>query len=172
MDELTETFVPVRDHPLYEISNKGNVMNVRKRQIMKPWMHTEGYWCVDLVVSKTNRTRFRLHRLIAIHFIPNPDNLPYVDHIDGNRLNNSIENLRWCTMSQNNMNKGATPGSSSSYKGVSWTKDKNKWKAFTKLNGKMIHLGYHECEEDAARAYDAKARELHGEFVRLNFPDA
>ena len=53
-----------------------------------------------------NQTKYSLHRILAKHFLPNPENLPQVDHIDRNPLNNSIENLRWISVSDNNRNKG------------------------------------------------------------------
>jgi hypothetical protein len=106
-----------------------------------------------------------MHRLI----LDAPKGL-YVDHIDHNGLNNRKSNLRLCTNQQNLRNKLPRPGCSSKYKGVSWSKARNKFRANIYLNRKAIHLGYFDSEIDAAKAYDKKAHELFGEFAYLNFP--
>lgn len=88
-----------------------------------------------------------------------------VDHIDHNPLNNQKENLRLCSYSQNSMNM--TPRKSlSKYKGVCFRK--GKWNAHITLNYKQMHLGVHDTEEQAALAYNIKAKELFGEFAYLN----
>jgi hypothetical protein len=61
-------------------------------------------------------------------------------------------------------------GSTSGFKGVTWFKRDSKWMAQIGINGKNRYLGYYETAEQAARAYDIAARELHGEFATLNFP--
>lgn len=94
-----------------------------------------------------------------------------VDHKDRDPLNNTRKNLRLCTSSQNNCNKRALAKSSSVYKGVSIDKVNNKWRSQITLYGKNYNLGRFDCEIEAAKAYDAKAKELHGEFAYLNFPD-
>lgn len=88
-----------------------------------------------------------------------------VDHIDGNGLNNSIENLRLCTPSQNAANRPPIRGRK--YKGLYKTRN-NKWSAQITFNYKKISLGVYLTEIEAARAYNEKAKELFGEFARLN----
>lgn len=92
-----------------------------------------------------------------------------VDHINRNGLDNRKKNLRACTQLQNKYNSTGKIGGTSKYKGVTWNKQHKKWKARVHTNRKEIFLGYHANEEDAARAYDLKAREIFGEFAFLNF---
>ena len=94
-----------------------------------------------------------------------------VDHIDRDGLHNTRANLRLCNASQNMANRAKFRYGASRFKGVWWCHATGNWRAHV-WHYKTIHLGSYKSEEDAARAYDAKARELFGEFARLNFPDA
>ena len=91
-----------------------------------------------------------------------------VDHINGNGLDNRRSNLRLCTNQQNQQNRRPTRNSSSKYKGVSFSKQRQKWEAQMKCGTKRFNLGHFALEEDAARAYNKKAIELSGEFAYIN----
>ncbi len=89
----------------YEVSDKGNIKSVNyrgtgKSAIRKQSISKNGYMRVILSDNGKNKTYF-VHRLVAEAFIPNPDNLPEIDHIDGDRANNHADNLRWSTRKQN-----------------------------------------------------------------------
>ncbi len=90
----------------------------------------------------------------------------YVDHADGDGLNNQRSNLRLATISQNNRNKGNSRNNTSGYKGVVWRG--GKWNAQIRFNHKCLHLGCFDIIEDAARAYNEAALKYHGEFAYLN----
>ncbi|MBN1124206.1 MAG: HNH endonuclease [Sedimentisphaerales bacterium] len=105
-----------------------------------------------------------MHRLIA-----RPPDGMVVDHIDHNGLNNTRANLRVCTPQQNSRNRRSQSGRSK-YKGISYDKRYKRWKARIRFQNKYIHIGTFRDEARAARAYDAKAAELFGEFACLNFP--
>lgn len=89
-----------------------------------------------------------------------------IDHIDGDPSNNKIENLREADRLQNSYNRGAHKNNTSGSKGVFWSKHKKRWQAKIGYMGKKIHIGYFESQEDAAKAYQSKSAELHGEFCR------
>lgn len=94
-----------------------------------------------------------------------------VDHIDGNSLNCTRKNMRLCDHYGNSQNRATSTLSKSGFKGVYWDKGRRKWKAEIQAYKRTYKLGRYALVEDAARAYDAKARELHGQFARLNFPN-
>lgn len=83
---------------LYKISNFGRIMN-NKGLILKQYIQNSGYYIVHL--SNGKRKAFTTHRLVATVFIKNTENKDYVNHIDGNKSNNNIENLEWCTGQEN-----------------------------------------------------------------------
>ena len=90
-----------------------------------------------------------------------------VDHINHNTLDNRKCNLRICTHQESMMNSESRIGRSK-YKGVWFSKDKNKWVAELRKNNKKIHIGYFKNEKEAAKAYNKLAIELFGQYVHLN----
>lgn len=85
---------------LYQVSNFGRVINCKRNSEMKAIVRSNGYLSVNLTKDGKCRT-LSIHRLIAEAFIPNPQGLPCINHIDENKCNNSIENLEWCTYREN-----------------------------------------------------------------------
>ena len=108
------------NYPGYEFSNKGRIRSywshkgfdyLKNPRILKPGFNRDGYKIVTLAGKKC----YILHRIIAETFLKNPNNYPTVDHLDRNRANNKIENLRWANieMQRNNANyKGSANGNS------------------------------------------------------------
>ena len=93
-----------------------------------------------------------------------------IDHVNGCGLDNRRANLRLATAAQNAWNAGGR-GGRSGYKGVWLAKDKGLWRASIVCCGRRRHLGYFRDKRDAAKAYDRAAREYHGQFAVLNFPE-
>lgn len=89
-----------------------------------------------------------------------------IDHIDGNPLNNRIQNLRVCTSKENQKNQGIPKHNTSGFKGVSKFRRDNKWQAQARLEGKDVYLGLFNTPEEASEAYNTFAKQHHGEFYR------
>ena len=90
------SFVTIKEYPNYSINEYGEVKNNRTCKILKPRTAGRGYFCYQLRNENGAKNEY-IHRLVAKTFIPNPHNLPQVDHIDGNKSNNHISNLKWVT---------------------------------------------------------------------------
>jgi hypothetical protein len=127
----------------------------------------DGTW-YDTTSGKRERrmSTVQLHRLIT-----NAPKGMVTDHINHNGLDNRKSNLRVCTNAENMRNQQSHKGSTSIYKGVCWDKAAGKWRAQIMFERKDIYIGCFTDEKEAARASDAKAKELHGEYAYLNFPD-
>lgn len=91
-----------------------------------------------------------------------------VDHINCNKLDNRKENLRICEPRFNNRNRGMCKSNTSGYKGVTWAKSNKKWFAQIWCQNKCYYIGYFNDKHEAAKAYNEKAKELHGEYAYLN----
>ncbi len=89
----------------YLIYEDGKVFSKKRNKFLKATPNSDGYCMVDLC-KDGKRKKSKIHRLIALHYIPNPNNYPCVDHKDRNRQNNSIDNLRWVTNQMNCHNRG------------------------------------------------------------------
>lgn len=90
----------IQDFPNYSIFKDGTVINNISGKRLKPSADRNGYMYVNLYKNK-RLFRFLIHRLVALHFINNPQQLEYVNHKDENKSNNSADNLEWCTASYN-----------------------------------------------------------------------
>lgn len=123
-------------------------------------------WCINDGYA-FNSVYGRMHRLL----LSAPKNT-MVDHINGDKLDNRKENLRFATNSQNQANRKVSRGVSN-FKGVTWQKrtydaSRGYWKAQIVVNGELIYLGKYETDLDAARAYNEAAVKFFGEFAHLN----
>lgn len=90
-----------------------------------------------------------------------------LDHINGDRTDNRISNLREATRAQNGCNRGPQANNTSGYKGVTWHKRIGRWQAQITVDGTLLHLGHHDTPEAAYAAYCAANRERHGKFGRV-----
>jgi hypothetical protein len=146
----------------YSVSNKGNVKNHFNGIVFKPQINRDGYKTINI---NSIKKLFKVHRLVAHAFIPNPENKPCIDHIDNDRTNNRVENLRWCSFSENSFNSSIPKNNKSGHKGVHWSERDKRWIAQIKHNNKTHNLGRFTNKEDAIFARQKKANELFKEFT-------
>jgi len=96
-----EIFVPITDYEdFYMVSNYGNIYSLKNRKMLALAKSSGGYLCVSLYKNKKNCTK-NVHRFVAKHFISNEGNFDQVNHIDGNKENNKVNNLEWCSAKHN-----------------------------------------------------------------------
>lgn len=187
---LNEIWKDIPNLP-YEISNfgvvrrkEGTKLNWKANSYVRPYK-MKGYVAVHLY--KNSRCyRFLVHRLLAEAFIPNPLNKPFINHIDGNRENNSLDNLEWCTHQENIQHAYDTglvkadrnltqrikkKNATSKFRGVSWSSERKKWCVHFTWKKKKYTAGRFLTELEAAHAYDQKIKELglNTEGCPLNF---
>ena len=137
------------DYPNYLIYEDGRVWSKNRNRFLKGDTETStGYYRTTL--SKNNNAKhFLLHRLIAINYIPNPNNKECIDHIDGNKLNNKIENLRWVNHIENmNAYQRVRTTNRTGHKNILFRKDNNKWVFKKTIFGKTYHYRF-ETKNDA-----------------------
>lgn len=123
------TYIKIKDFPMYEINKEGIVRNIKTGRIIKPNMDSKGfYYRVALVKNRGEKTTtITLHRLIALAFLPNPNNKPLVDHINQIKTDNRLENLRWCDHKENANNVSIEKRNRSIKKGLIFNEISCKW---------------------------------------------
>lgn len=160
-----EEFKLCQKYPAYSISNHGRIYSHLSNKILKPAI-TLGYEQVNLVDDDGLHMCY-VHKLVAYEFIDNPNDKKIVDHIDGNKRNNYVHNLRWATSSENSMNRKNTYNIFN-YKGVRMSGTIGKYVCYTTNQNKSCYLGTYDTPEDAAIAYNNFAIKNYGEFASLN----
>ena len=169
MIDIIEEWRPVVGYEgLYEVSNTGRVRSLdryvrsksksyrlQKGSILSP-STSNGYLYVILQASQVTR-KFRIHRLVAQAFLPNPDNLPQVNHKDEDKLNNRVDNLEWCTVKYNN-NYGTRTirAKETAIKNGSWSG----------LSREEYKKKYYQENKDSYREYYKKWRENNKDYQR------
>ena len=158
-----EEWKPIVGYENYEVSNLGQVRNVKSGRILKPQMDKDGYLRLEL---QNPKKIFRVHRLVLQTFLPTEEDLQ-CDHINHIKTDNYLCNLRWVTCSQNLRYRRKPEDCSSQYKGVTW--DKYKWKVACYINKKKYHIGMFDDEHEAGKAYnDFVIKHNLQDFVVLN----
>lgn len=147
----------------YMVSSLGRIksmprLKVKNERILKGGLDTKGYHRVNLVNS-IGKVKFEaVHRLVAIHFIDNKNNKEFVNHIDKDKLNNTVYNLEWCTSRENNTHMRLSMKRSSKYTGVYYDKKRRKFYSTIKVNGNQVFLGRFASENEASKAYMSALR--------------
>lgn len=118
---MEEIWREIEGYKNYQVSSLGRVRSLNYKRtgevrVLKAWKDKDGYLIIGLHKNGTQRT-FRIHRLVGEAFIPNPENKPQIDHIDTNKTNNSVENLKWATNKENSNNELSRKHNSEAQKG-------------------------------------------------------
>jgi hypothetical protein len=156
--------------PEYSVSTLGRIRNNRTNFIRKARLKIN-------LRRPSQMKSFRVPRLVALAFLPNPYHLPHVIHINGNPLDNRVENLQWVSTTDKRYISGKQRAPKrmhpySLFKGVTWRKDIQRWQTGMWVDGKQKHLGYFDREEDAGAAYQQAAVERHDERLNQMWEDA
>jgi hypothetical protein len=165
MTNVNEIWLPIPNYEgLYEISNYGRVKSflsppkknkvnipLKEGKIINPFYDKKKYLKLHLTKNKNPKT-FLVHRLVMLAFVG--ESKLAVDHIDGNKENNYLSNLRYCTNRENSIYYyEKKEGKSSKRVGVSYSKDRKKWCSFIRINKKQLYLGAFNSEEEAEKKY-------------------
>ena len=144
----------------YVIWNNGTVTSLKskKPKVMKGTPNTNGYLHVNLCRNGKQKTT-KIHKLVANHFIPNPDNKPEVDHRDINQENNDVSNLRWATRAENIQNRGMMSNNTTGTTGVYLTK-RGTFRAQIRANGKCRNKTF-KTKPEAIAWYATMKAALH-----------
>lgn len=147
-----ENWKPVEYNNAYSVSDMGRVK--RGDHFLCASIDSYGYFVVTLFNGR-ERKMFKVHRLVAIHFLDNPGNLPVVNHKNTIKTYNFVTNLEWCSVRENNAHKFKSTTKTSKYTGVSFHKRQTKspWVATIEVDKKSIHLGSYATEKEAQQAY-------------------
>lgn len=148
--QLTQNQVAIVDDEDYEALSRHK------------WYYANGY-AIRMARRGLRQMRVMMHREIM-----RPDDGVEVDHVNGDGLDNRRCNLRVCTHAENLRNRRMHANNTSGYKGVCWDKQRGKWRAVIRLNGKLKFIGLFGTAADAGAAYNEAAKKHHGVFARLN----
>ena len=121
----------------YQINRLGQIKRIASGRILKPILYSKGYLFVSLSKDGIEKTHL-VHRLIGIQFIPNPENKLEIDHIDRNKNNNSLENLRWATRKEQNNNRSnnVTP----EHRRLNKLKINKNWYHWQKIRNEFLRI--------------------------------
>lgn len=141
MEHINETWKSIDDFPKYQVSDQGRIKNIQSGRIFIGSRDAFGYMHVRLINPYGGYTLKKVHRLVAEAFLPNPEGKPIIDHIDGDKTRNMLDNLRWVTHSENSRaydkkRREANPGKRKeiTHKIAQYTKDGELVATFDKVS--------------------------------------
>ena len=137
----------IQNYPNYLIYDDGRVYNKKRKIFMKQYFDKDGYCRVNLCKDNKKKT-FRIHRLVALHYISLVDGKNEVDHIDRNKSNNDISNLRWANSSENNLNKKVHKNNKCGHKNIFLSKS-NIYRVDIQRNNKRVYCKTFKTLEEA-----------------------
>lgn len=145
----------------YQINENGEVYSHKTHKILKNVIGTHGYYLIYLTAQGGKTVVKQIHRLLALAFIPNPENKPCIDHIDGNRKNNSLSNLRWCTVKENNNNPVFKERCSKSKLGTKLSKEaiRKRYETWVR-NGRHVNRSLNNGKSKRVVQYDLNMNQV------------
>ena len=145
-ETINEVWRSISGYINYQVSSIGRVRNTETGKILKNCSRSH-YYAISLAKDGV-KTSHQIHTVVAQEFLDKPevDYQLVIDHKDRNKLNNQSSNLRYVSLSQNQMNSGKRLNTSSKFKGVCWDKRSKVWKAQIGVNKTKLHLGYYDNE--------------------------
>ena len=141
---MTADYKTLDQFPTLRIYADGKIYNERVGRCHKLNADKDGYMCTKAFNAEGIRKYISAHRLIAMAWLPNPDNLSQVDHIDHDRTNNNLENLRWVSKSTNQRNQSLSSANTSGFQGVQYAPNRpKKWRAYwCNEEGREVSKGF------------------------------
>jgi hypothetical protein len=136
----------INNYPDYLIYPSGKVWSKYVKRYLSPVLNDCGYLYVVLYKDGIPKNH-HIHRLLAIHFIENPDNKRCVDHWDGNKTNNKLNNLRWASHSENSQNRGASKNNKIGIKNISYDKPNDRYEFHKMIRGQKHRKWFKTLEE-------------------------
>jgi hypothetical protein len=151
-------------YPKYKISKFGEIISLKTNKILSASPNSDGYPQVRLF-NEFGKCQYKVHKLMAFVFLNHKSTYQnkgiVVDHIDNNRKNNNLYNLRLVTPRENRIKSShINNNKTSKYIGVCYDKNRDKWFSSIKINGKQYNLGRYSTQEEASEAYQKKLIEI------------
>ena len=147
------------DYENYIIFKTGKIFSLIKNRFLNPSMDGRGYIGMSFYKKGRKKKGMTIHQLLGILFIPNPENKPTVDHINQNRSDNRLINLRWATRKEQVDNRSLNKNNTSGNKGISFYKGRKKeWHARIMVNGQYYNRGFESKEEAVAYRRDMEIK--------------
>jgi hypothetical protein len=150
-----EIWKTIKDYPNYEVSSFGKIRNLRTGRLLSTTkLNRDGYNTVGLYKNKGKQFRkcVSIHLFVAKAFLKKVRGKDFVNHIDKNKTNNHMDNLRYVTHQEANMGNRISSRNTSGFKGVSLNKERNQWQAYLSINYKQLSLGYYDSKDAAIAA--------------------
>ena len=151
----------IQGYPNYLIYDDGRIQNEKTKRFLKQHTNGTGYKMMSLSRDGKEQT-CTVHRLVGLHFIPNPENKREVDHIDRDKTNNDVSNLRWVTHEENMANKGDYKNNTSGHKNISWDSSRSRWIYQKEIRGKKKQRRFKTKTEAICYKFEMKLIDLKG----------
>jgi len=153
------------DYENYIIFKTGKVFSLKRNKFLKPSIGNRGYLKICMCKKGQKRRTMMIHRLLGLLFIPNPGNKPEIDHINRNKTDNRLINLRWATRQEQGNNQKLRESNTSGCKGVTFTKSRQQWETRLRVDGKKYQRYFKSKEEAIAYRRELEIKHLGKDYL-------